>query len=157
MEKTEKERKAEYAREWRNRPENIEKCRELSRKYHEANREKLNKRKRDKYIKIRKENPEYAREQHLITRYSLTLKDFERKLRLQGFSCPICHCPLDLLNNRPVVDHDHSCCPGLKTCGKCVRDLLCDRCNRVLGTINESIDLLEGMRTYLLKFDRDVR
>jgi hypothetical protein len=30
------------------------------------------------------------------------------------------------------VDHDHTCCPGEYTCGKCVRGLLCDDCNKKL-------------------------
>lgn len=32
-----------------------------------------------------------------------------------------------------VVDHDHSCCPGRETCGKCIRGLICDTCNLILG------------------------
>jgi hypothetical protein len=35
------------------------------------------------------------------------------------------------------VDHDHACCPGPKSCGKCVRFLLCDKCNVGLGSFSD--------------------
>lgn len=27
------------------------------------------------------------------------------------------------------LDHDHACCPGRRSCGKCVRGILCTTCN----------------------------
>lgn len=32
-----------------------------------------------------------------------------------------------------VVDHDHSCCPGNKSCGGCIRGLICHSCNVAEG------------------------
>jgi hypothetical protein len=37
------------------------------------------------------------------------------------------------------VDHDHSCCPGGSSCGKCVRGLLCSACNMSLGHVESMI------------------
>jgi hypothetical protein len=57
------------------------------------------------------------------------------------------------------IDHDHSCCPngkfvgtGKVSCGKCVRGLLCGRCNWVLGQVGDnkaSSDLLEKLALYV--------
>lgn len=47
------------------------------------------------------------------------------------------------------IDHDHSCCPGYKSCGQCVRGLLCVRCNVALGMSNDSPDRLLALVRYL--------
>jgi len=55
-------------------------------------------------------------------------------------------------HKRLAVDHDHKCCPSRLSCGECVRGLLCQRCNQVLGSVGESIDLLRKMVSYLNKW-----
>lgn len=70
--------------------------------------------------------------------YGLTPDEYERLYEAQGRRCAICR-RAGGVTNRPdrqrrlAVDHDHSCCPGPTSCGRCVRGLLCSACNDVLA------------------------
>lgn len=69
---------------------------------------------------------------------------------LQGGLCPICSRELDDSGARSVcVDHDHACCPGKRSCGKCVRGILHPSCNAVLGLAYESPESLRQAARYL--------
>lgn len=60
-------------------------------------------------------------------------------LEAQGFQCAIASCdkyPTD-------IDHDHSCCPGSYSCGKCIRGLLCRKCNTHLHPLEDPKRLAE--------------
>lgn len=48
-----------------------------------------------------------------------------------------------------VVDHDHRCCSGQTSCGKCVRGLIHKRCNLILGNAEDSPELLLLAAAYL--------
>ena len=53
----------------------------------------------------------------------------------QGGRCAICQRSTGQ-RKRLAVDHDHRCCPGPVSCGRCVRGLLCGPCNRdVIGRL----------------------
>jgi Recombination endonuclease VII len=56
-------------------------------------------------------------------------------LKIQGYACGMCREPFgegQLIH----VDHDHGCCRVKnRSCGKCVRGLLCHACNVALGHI----------------------
>ena len=50
---------------------------------------------------------------------------------------------------RLSVDHDHSCCPGDKVCGKCIRGLLCSSCNLGLGMFADDPERLRTAADYV--------
>jgi hypothetical protein len=50
---------------------------------------------------------------------------------------------------RLAVDHDHSCCPGARSCGSCIRALLCYNCNRFMGRVDKSEKLQSRFQDYL--------
>ena len=82
--------------------------------------------------------------QHLLkTKYHLTVEQFEDKLEAQGGLCTICK-----VNDAVHIDHDHDCCPGQYSCGKCVRDILCSRCNG--GYFGDDIGLMQRKIDYIL-------
>lgn len=83
-----------------------------------------------------------------LRRYELTGEQFSRLLESQGHACGMCHEPFKA-GRRICIDHDHACCPDReRSCGKCVRGLLCLRCNTTLGHI-ENLGALA--RIYLNK------
>jgi len=61
----------------------------------------------------------------------------------QNGLCYLCDAPLDFSAGGGIakgavnVDHDHSCCPGRKMCGKCVRGLACGKCNTGIGMFDD--------------------
>lgn len=85
---------------------------------------------RDEKLRLQKRRYQLAR--HLVTKYGMTVEDYEAMLAEQGGVCAVCERP-PKTGRRLAVDHDHACCPGEGSCGKCVRGLLCTTCNTWLG------------------------
>ena len=50
------------------------------------------------------------------------------------------------------VDHDHRCCPGRTSCGKCVRGILCQLCNRIIGMLHDNPEEVEAVLAYLRRY-----
>lgn len=85
-----------------------------------------------------------------LKKYGLTRDDYVNLEKSQNGVCKICG-ESEKYNKRLSVDHDHSCCPGAGSCGKCIRGLLCSTCNKVLGQVNDNTKTLKAMIEYLEK------
>ena len=87
----------------------------------------------------------------------MSLSDYDKMLALQEGLCKICR--LDFpgkFRKHFSVDHDHVCCPGKKSCGKCIRGLVCETCNRGMGLFKDNIELIEKVLNYLRRYRENV-
>lgn len=93
---------------------------------------------------------EQARRAWLKARFKMTPADWDALLAAQGSRCAACGTtePGGRANNW-VIDHDHACCPSSVTCGRCVRGLLCNRCNRAAGQMGDNVAALRDLADYL--------
>lgn len=144
-----------------------EKHNKRSRERYVLNREKESARKRKKYYELKQENPPYYTdlkkkaceraksnyqkkkkhnyfEYQIIKKYGLTEKMYNDMLFKQEYKCSLCLKTFNILNRKEInVDHDH-------ITGK-VRDLLCCRCNLVLGLAKDDKEYLKLCINYLEK------
>lgn len=103
-------------------------------------------------FKFREEYPEryeyQKRKSHLWQTYKMTMDQYDRLVKEQGGVCAACQ-RICSIYGRLSVDHDHNCCPGADSCGKCIRGLLCADCNHALGNVKDNIGTLQGLILYL--------
>lgn len=114
-----------------------------SRRYRERNKDKLDQRRKESYDPIK------ARDANLKALYGLSLQEYDTLLDRQNHRCGVCKRHTSELPGPLQVDHDHACCPGKKSCGNCIRGLLCNSCNGGLGLFNDDADRLFAALTYL--------
>lgn len=78
--------------------------------------------------------------------YGINRADWTRMYCEQSGGCALCGEPDGL-----VIDHDHACCGATRGCKACIRGLLCDFCNRVLGRIEQKPELAARFADYLAR------
>lgn len=91
--------------------------------------------------KNRRQDPVYVvkqREWFIQCRHGISVAEREALRADQNYACPVCG-TTDPRNqdgtpcHRPwVLDHDHDCCLGSPSCGKCIRGVLCSPCNHLI-------------------------
>lgn len=162
------EKAREYQRRWREK--DPERARERDRRYREAHLEKVREACRTRAQRWRAANPERVRELSrqaaarrrargekppprspaqtfaatIKRKYGLSVQQWEQLLADQDTLCYLCGESVDLENKRNIqVDHDHSCCPGQTSCGRCIRGLACTRCNVGIAMFGDDPDRME--------------
>ncbi|WP_426301865.1 endonuclease VII domain-containing protein [Arthrobacter sp. R-11] len=88
--------------------------------------------------------------QRMKAKYGLDLDQYEALLEAQNGCCEICYRKAG--HTRLAIDHDHECCPGEASCGKCIRSLLCTNCNQGLGLFNDDSESLSRASAYVAKY-----
>jgi hypothetical protein len=122
-----------WQREWSKSPEQRKKSAERQRRRRQA-------------------DPEFAQRQRRtvnLGRYGLTEGDLIAMWEAQGRACAVCKEAIVLQGWAFSVDHDHDCCPAKRSCGKCLRGLLCGGCNRGLGQFRDDSAVLREAAAYL--------
>ncbi len=99
--------------------------------------------------KLRKENPQKAKDQHklysLRELYGINLNQFNIMFERQNGCCAICQKPFPT-RSTAHVDHDHS--------SYTVRGLLCNNCNNGLGRFYDDPEILRSGARYIDEHNR---
>lgn len=141
-----RECRGKYTRDWYRR--NHAKARARTNTWRETHREHVNANSR-RWARLNSEKYNDVKRQ---SRYGITPVVYRSILERQEFRCAICRRHRADTEKAFHVDHDHGCCAGERSCGGCVRGLLCNRCNRALGWFSDSVELLEAALVYLRTF-----
>lgn len=91
---------------------------------------------------------EAARSATQRNRHGLSVSRADELLAAADWRCEICEADLRL--EVYCFDHDHACCPTSPSCGRCVRGVLCRRCNVGIGMLRDRADLALAAATYLI-------
>lgn len=82
--------------------------------------------------------------------YGLSVETYNSMLaELNDSGCRICENRGPFSGQLVAIDHDHACCAGNVSCGKCVRGMICARCNRLLGHAKDDSKILRRAAEYL--------
>jgi hypothetical protein len=108
---------------------------------------KTSPKKLEQILRWQKSHPEkiaeYDRRHQLKWRYNLTPEEWEKIFEEQDGKCAICKEEASG-RKRLFVDHET----------KKVRGLLCNRCNQVLGYLEEDTFILSNMIEYINKYNK---
>jgi hypothetical protein len=106
------------------RPESIRS--EWKREWKDRNREAENAR----VARWREQNPIKVRDSQLRIKFGITFTQYLALFEAQGWACAGCGSAGCATGMALAVDHDHNHCPeAAKSCGQCIRGLLCMGCN----------------------------
>jgi hypothetical protein len=96
------------------------------------------------------------RDAQMRSKFGISLEKYNEMAVAQGYLCAICGEPERTVRQgkalRLAVDHDRSCCPTDKSCGECIRALLCVKCNVMAERFFTDRNLVMKLERYLEMF-----
>jgi hypothetical protein len=134
--KRNKEKVNAQARRWR--AKHPEVFKEIKLRHREKNLERIRTRDAENQRNMRKKDPEGYRRRMAAFKHRREMKRWEKAGRPRAARCDICG-----ERTKTVFDHDHES-------GE-FRGWLCERCNRVLGSVKDDSLLLRRLARYLEK------
>lgn len=144
-------RKAERSRQWRR--DNPDRYRDQQRAAYDRDRDRRLEQRKTPEARARKAelrnaarraDPVGTRLKFRAWNYGLSL---DALTTLLDAGCSACGSAENL-----HVDHDHVCCPAgssPRSCGRCVRGVLCHGCNTALGLLGEDPARIEGLLEHI--------
>lgn len=119
-----------------------------------ANPEAYNKRQRQYVARYKSNHPDRVAQKDwayaLKSRFNISVERYFEMLEGQGGACAGCGTKPN--GKRLAIDHDRKCCSGNKSCGDCVRGLLCGNCNTALGLLKENVQTISNLLEYMEKY-----
>ena len=80
-------------------------------------------------------------------RHRITEEYFNQLINLFDGKCHSCK-----INEATNIDHNHNCCQSSRSCGKCVRGVLCHHCNSALGLLKDDKNKILNLLQYVNSF-----
>jgi len=133
------ERDAQYHRDWyeKNRERQLAKAKEA----YDSNPEPFRRKVRIYRTLLPDDVRKILGRKSLLNKFHTTEAWYEAKLAEQGNHCALCPREREENGNRLAIDHNHKCCAKSGSCGKCLRGILCRRCNVRLGHLDDFLSL----------------
>jgi hypothetical protein len=97
---------------------------------------------------VKKANRERAHDRYVERKYGISGDRYRQIRAVQAEVCALCEIATGATKYL-AVDHDHACCPGPVSCGKCVRGVLCGPCNDVLALAGDRVAYFVRCIAYL--------
>lgn len=123
--------------------ERLRRHRESSKRYYYANKDKRRMMVREYYLKNKIKASLCNKNAGLKRDYGITLEEYGQLLKNQGYKCAICGSTENEGKNL-AVDHCHDT--------NTIRGLLCNKCNRGIGLLRDSQEILLSAVEYLRNY-----
>ena len=99
--------------------------------------------------RVRKRRLEIGKLGMRLIAHNISLDFYSQLIEKYQNKCWICK-----EKEEVAIDHDHQCCPGSTSCGKCVRGLLCSLCNSMIGLGQDKPEILLSASEYLNNYKK---